>query len=74
MKVYAIGFHVGDGIYSVNMVEAEDKRLAELVAKKHAERYGYTVEWVTELSEAEVAEYERKGMPKYDAYRYLERG
>lgn len=74
MKVYEIGFHVGDGIYSVNMVEAEDKQLAELVAEKHAKRHGYTYEWIKELTDAEVEERRRKGMPKYNACRYLERG
>lgn len=59
---YEVSYYVGDGIYSVNMLQgARDDVFAE--AEKHAKRYGYELCGVHPLTIAEAEERKAKGMP-----------
>ena len=63
-----VGYDVGDGIYSVNMIEGNET-LIKLASKDHAKRYGYTVAYISKpLTEYEVAERRKRGMPIVDSF------
>lgn len=59
---YEVCYHVGDCIFSVNMIEGNrDDVFAE--AERHAQKYGYELFSVKPLRLDEVAERKAKGMP-----------
>lgn len=59
---YEVSYHVGDGIYSVNMLEGE-RCAVFLEAEAHAQKHGYDLCGVHPLRLDEVAERKAKGMP-----------
>lgn len=59
---YEVCYHVGDGIYSVNMLDG-DRSDVFVEAETHAQKYGYDLCSVTPLRLDEVAERRAKGMP-----------
>ena len=61
--VFEVAYDVGDGIYSVNMIEADDFQKCWDEAHAHAKRYGYSVSCVENIPDWKVAENRRKGMP-----------
>ena len=69
MKYYSVGYHVGEGIFSANTITAncgrEELEAATETAQRHADRHGYTVAFVKEITEAEAAEALRRGRPTY---------
>lgn len=65
--MYEVGYDVGDGIYSVNMVDGGDT-LTKLMAEAYAKKHGYSVAYITQLADWEVAERKAKGMPILDAF------
>ncbi len=56
-------YHVGDGIYSVNMLEAEQFQTCRAEAHAHAKRFGYELVAVREIPDWKVEENKRNGMP-----------
>ena len=68
MKIFKVGFE-SSVCYSVNMIWAntgkEEREAVEETAARHAERYGYEVAFVEEISEAEANSNLKKGMPYY---------
>lgn len=69
MKYFAVGYHVGEGIFSVNTITAncgrEELEAATETAQRHADRHGYEIGFIKEISEAEAAEAMRRGRPMY---------
>lgn len=65
--MYEVGYDVGDGIYSINMVEGGEV-LTKLMAEEHAKKHGYSVAYIHPLADWEVAERKAKGMPILDAF------
>ena len=61
-RVYEVGYHVGDGIFSVNMVEG-DEITSEQYAKAHAKKYGYELAYIIPISASKAEENKAKGMP-----------
>jgi len=76
MKIFKVGFK-SSVCYSVNMIWAntgkEEREAVEETAARRAERYGYEVAFVTEISEAEAQSNIRKGMPYYSIDEQAER-
>ena len=56
-------YHVGDGIYSTNMLEAEEFQTCRAEAHAHAKKYGYELVSVREIPDWKVAENTHKRMP-----------
>ena len=69
MKYFAVGYHVGDGIFSVNTITAntgrEELEAATETAQRRAARYGYEIGFIKEITETEAAETMRRGRPTY---------
>lgn len=69
MKYFVVGYHVADGIFSVNTITAncgrEELEAATETAQRHAARHGYEVGFVKEITEADAAEALRRGHPMY---------
>ena len=69
MKYFAVGFHVGEGIFSVNTITAntgrEELEAATETAQRHATRHGYEIGFIKEITEAEAEEAMRRGRPTY---------
>ena len=59
---YEVCYHVGDGIYSVNMLDGNRSDVFAY-AETHSQKFGYDLCSVTPLKLAEVAERKAKGMP-----------
>ena len=69
MKYFEVGFEVGAGIFSVNTITANTGReeleaVTETAARK-AERHGYRVAYIKEITMAEAEAACRKGRPMY---------
>lgn len=68
MKIFKVGFK-SSVCYSVNMIWAntgkEEREAVEETAARRAERYGYEVAFVEEISETEANSNLQKGMPYY---------
>lgn len=68
MKIFKVGFK-SDYIYSVNMIWAntgkEEYEAVKETAERRAERFGYEVAFITEISEDEAQTNINKGMPYY---------
>lgn len=63
-----VGYEVGDGIFSVNMIDGSET-LIKLASEDHAKRHGYTVAYISKpLADYEVAERKRRGMPLVDSF------
>lgn len=67
---YEVGFEVGSGIFSVNMIDAhvpEQHKEAAIreFAEKRAAHYQERVAYIRPLAACEVQERARKGMPWY---------
>ena len=60
---FSVVYEVAPSCYSVNMVAAPTKPAAKLYAEAHAQRHGYTVDNLRQLSESDVLERLAKGMP-----------
>ena len=56
-------YDVGEGIYSINMLEADEFIKCRAEAHKHAKRFGYELKYVREIPDWRAEEYKRKGMP-----------
>lgn len=69
MKYFKVGFDVGDGIFSVNIITAntgnEELEAATETAQRQAQRHGYKVAFVKEIPEWEMESLWRRGMPVY---------
>lgn len=76
MKIFKVGFKSGS-IYSVNMIWAntgkEEREAVEETAARRAERYGYEVAFVEEITEREAQRNTEKGMPYYSIDEQAER-
>lgn len=76
MKIFKVGFK-SSVCYSVNMIWAntgkEEREAVEETAARRAERYGYEVAFVEEISEAEANSNLQKGMPYYSIDEQAER-
>ena len=76
MKVYKVGFK-SSVCYSVNMIWAntgkEEREAVEETAARRAERYGYEVAFVEEITEHEAQHNIEKGMPYYSIDEQAER-
>ena len=72
METYEVCYNVGDGIYSTNMIEG-GKTTATVVANHHAKRFGYSIEYMHEINEAQRQSNLNRGMPLIDAYKFLEK-
>lgn len=76
MKIFKVGFK-SDNIYSVNMIWAntgkEEREAVEETAARRAERYGYEVAFVEEITEREAQSNTNKGMPYYSIDEQAER-
>lgn len=79
MKIFEVGFKSSTCSFnnSVNMIWAntgkEERQAVEETAARKAERYGYEVAFVTEISEAEAERNIRRGMPYYSIDEQAER-
>ena len=58
-----VGYEVGGGIFSVNMLESDDFIKCRAEAHKHAKRFGYELKYVREIPDWRAEENKRKGMP-----------
>ena len=58
-----VGYKVCDGVFSVNMLEAEEFQTCRNEAHAHAKKFGYELSYVREIPDWKVAENKRKGMP-----------
>lgn len=67
---YEVGYDVGDGIYSVNIIEGGEA-ITKMVADEHAKKHGYKVAYITKVDEVEVESKRAKGMPVIDAFDYF---
>lgn len=69
MKYFAVGYHVSEGVFSVNTITAntgrEELEAVTETAQRHAARHGYEIGFIKEITEAEAAEALRKGRPTY---------
>lgn len=69
MRYYTVGFHVADGVFSVNTITAntgrEELEAVTETAQRHAARHGYEIGFIKEITEAEAAEAMRRGRPTY---------
>lgn len=69
MKYFEVGYHVGNGIFSVNTITAncgrEELEAATETAKRHAEKHGYEIGYIKEISESKADEALRRGRPTY---------
>lgn len=76
MKIFKVGFK-SSVCYSVNMIWAntgkEEREAVEETAARRAERYGYEVAFVEEISETEANSNLQKGMPYYSIDEQAER-
>lgn len=76
MKIFKVGFR-SSVCYSVNMIWAntgkEEREAVEETAARRAERYGYEVAFVVEISETEANSNLQKGMPYYSIDEQAER-
>lgn len=76
MKIFKVGFK-SEYTYSVNMIWAntgkEERKAVEETAARHAERYGYEVAFVEEITEREAQYNTEKGMPYYGIDEQAER-
>jgi len=63
-----VGYNVGDGIFSVNMLEAEEFQTCRNEAHAHAKKFGYELSYIREIPDWKVAENKRKGMPFEKVY------
>ena len=59
---YEVCYHVGDGIYSVNMLQGA-RNAVSLEAEAHAQKFGYDLVSIKPITADEVAERRAKGMP-----------
>ena len=69
MKYFAVGFHVGEGVFSVNTIWAntgrEELEAATETAQRRAKRYNYEIGFIKEISAAEAEGASRRGRPMY---------
>ena len=76
MKIFKVGFKSGS-VYSVNMIWAntgkEEREAVEETAARRAERYGYEVAFVEEITEREAQRGIDRGMPYYSIDEQAER-
>lgn len=76
MKIFKVGFK-SSVCYSVNMIWAntgkEEREAVEETATRRAERYGYEVAFIEEITEAEANSNLAKGMPYYGIDEQAER-
>ena len=60
--IYEVGYNVGNGITSVNMIEGTTAQvMAE--AEAHEKRFGYTLSYILPIDERIADAYKEKGMP-----------
>lgn len=76
MKIFKVGFKSGN-TYSINMIWAntgkEEREAVEETAARRADRYGYEVAFVEEITEREAQSNTNKGMPYYSIDEQAER-
>lgn len=60
--IYEIGYDVGDGIVSVNMMEGAETDVKKK-AYAHANRFNYGVMYITPISRTTAEANRKKGMP-----------
>lgn len=76
MKIFKVGFK-SEYTYSINMIWAntgkEEREAVEETAARRAERYGYEVAFVEEITEREAQHNTEKGMPYYSIDEQAER-
>lgn len=76
MKIFKVGFK-SEYTYSINMIWAntgkEEREAVEETAASRAERYGYEVAFVEEITEREAQSNINKGMPYYGIDEQAER-
>lgn len=64
---FEVGYDVGDGIFSVNMIWANtgvhERKAVMETAERHAKRYGYRVAYVKKITQCEAEEKFLRGMP-----------
>lgn len=76
MKIFKVGFKSGY-TFSVNMIWAnigkEEREAVEETAARHADRFGYEVAFVEEITESEAQTNINKGMPYYSIDEQAER-
>lgn len=69
MKYFAVGYHVAEGVFSVNTVTANTGRneleAVTETAQRRAARHGYEIGFIREITEAEASEARRKCRPTY---------
>ena len=68
-KFFEVGYRIADGVFSINTIWAntghEELEAATETAQRHANRYGYEVAYIKEISERQAAEASRRGRPYY---------
>lgn len=60
--IFEVGYHVGDGIFSVNMIEGNEIT-SEQKAKEHAKKHGYELGYIIPISRVQAEANRMKGMP-----------
>ena len=58
-----VGYNVGDGIFSVNMIEGREFTSCRNEAVAHAKKHGYEVSYIREIPDWKIAENLHKHMP-----------
>ena len=56
-------YNVGDGIFSVNMIDGKEFQSCRNEAHAHAKKFGYELSYVREIPDWKVMENRRRGMP-----------
>ena len=59
---YEIGYHAGNGVFSVNMVKG-DTLSTEKYAREYARRHGYELAYILPITEKAAENRMAKGMP-----------
>lgn len=60
--IFEVGYNVGDGIFSVNMIEGTEIT-SEQCAMEHARNYGYELAYILPISASKAEKNKAKGMP-----------
>jgi len=58
-----VGYNVGEGIFSVNMIEGKEFQSCRNEAHAHAKKFGYELSYVREIPEWKVRENLGRKMP-----------
>ena len=60
--IYEVGYNVGNGITSVNMIEGDTQSVMDK-AEAHEKRFGYTLSYIVPISKVQAESNKAKGMP-----------